>query len=470
MGGKWVPETEALLCVNRQKSVKKIVRQAGGLSVARNIEECYNDKKRYRFLLAEFSANMAPSPIRRGRAKGESGLKKKLLSVILCVLMLSTMLPVTALGDTDSTMVTLDVETFPDSAFRDYLRESFDEDIEDDKLCIEYVTVIDCHEQEITSLSGIEKFTELAYLDCSGNSLTELNVSSNAALTVLNCSYNQLAELNVSGNAALTVLDCADNGLTGLDVSSNTELSSLNCNDNNLTVLTVGSNAKLEYLECAGNQLTTVNTTGCPKLIQLACIEMDVTDTLTVNVADRSQLELSTLGTEAKVIIQVNGEQQSGPTIEGKLWNCGEEAKLCIFDEDGEVLCRTFGYDNAYRFDSVPVENGTYDVKLSTTISNGENSAVTGYRFFKVTVENGVVTEAPGIVSFSNVGNVNGDDNSCVDVRDVQALYTYLTTGVIEGAYSKNETKFAAAADINGDDEVDVYDLQYLYEIVSGLR
>lgn len=52
MGGKWVPETEALLCVNRQKAVKKIVRQAGGLSVARNIEECYNDKKRYRFSLS----------------------------------------------------------------------------------------------------------------------------------------------------------------------------------------------------------------------------------------------------------------------------------------------------------------------------------------------------------------------------------------------------------------------------------
>ena len=46
---------------------------------------------------------------------------------------------------------------------------------------------------------------------------------------------------------------------------------------------------------------------------------------------------------------------------------------------------------------------------------------------------------------------------------DVQALYAYLTD------LSQSPTAGANACDLNDDGSVDVYDLQFLYEVATGL-
>lgn len=63
-------------------------------------------------------------------------------------------------------------------------------------------------------------------------------------------------------------------------------------------------------------------------------------------------------------------------------------------------------------------------------------------------------------------GDLNGGG---VSVTDVQLLYTYLTTGST-GTSTLSENNFRVAADVNGDNSVDVYDLQWLYEYVSTKR
>lgn len=64
--------------------------------------------------------------------------------------------------------------------------------------------------------------------------------------------------------------------------------------------------------------------------------------------------------------------------------------------------------------------------------------------------------------------DLNGDDS--VDILDVQVLYAYLTTGVFSASdTSLDEDTFLKWADINGDEHIDVYDLQALYEIVCGI-
>lgn len=63
-------------------------------------------------------------------------------------------------------------------------------------------------------------------------------------------------------------------------------------------------------------------------------------------------------------------------------------------------------------------------------------------------------------------GDLNGGG---VSVTDVQLLYTYLTTGST-GASTLSENDFFATANVNGDNSVDVYDLQWLYEYVSTKR
>ena len=54
----------------------------------------------------------------------------------------------------------------------------------------------------ISDLTGIEAFTALTSLYCSGNELTSLDVSKNTALTGLWCYDNQLTSLDVSNNTA----------------------------------------------------------------------------------------------------------------------------------------------------------------------------------------------------------------------------------------------------------------------------
>lgn len=69
-------------------------------------------------------------------------------------------------------------------------------------------------------------------------------------------------------------------------------------------------------------------------------------------------------------------------------------------------------------------------------------------------------------------GNINGDSVSGqtdIDASDMQCLYTYLITGQNEEKLKGSEY-FDLVADVNGDASIDVYDLQRLYEHVSGIN
>ncbi len=89
-----------------------------------------------------------------------------------------------------------DIIAFADANFKAVLINSgFDLDNDNDISLDEaaLITQIDASGKSITTLSGIEYMTALQTLDCSNNSLTELDLSSNTAL----------ATLNVTGNTAL---------------------------------------------------------------------------------------------------------------------------------------------------------------------------------------------------------------------------------------------------------------------------
>jgi Leucine-rich repeat (LRR) protein len=107
----------------------------------------------------------------------------------------------------------------------------------------------------------------LSYLDCSGNDLTDLNLSKNHRLAYLNCSYGdaaldgpfkRLATLELPKTSALTYLDCCYDKLTNLDVSGDIKLSSLYCVGNELTGLDVTKNTALKSLCCAQNDIADV--------------------------------------------------------------------------------------------------------------------------------------------------------------------------------------------------------------------
>ena len=152
----------------------------------------------------------------------------------------------------------LDETNFPDENFRKYVSAVIDTYpdfiLSPDE--VNMVTEIDCSEYGIHDLSGIEFFTSLTYLKCSGNALTELDISNNIALKWLECDRNELTSLDVSNNTSLTDLACGSNKLTTLDVSACTNLDHiLSCSDNMLTSLVLG-NKVFFHFDCANNYLT----------------------------------------------------------------------------------------------------------------------------------------------------------------------------------------------------------------------
>ena len=187
-------------------------------------------------------------------------MKKKLLSILLCLVVVVGLLPTAAFA---AGSVDINEANFPDANFRSYVQTEFDKD-GDKKLSsaeIAAVKEIIASLRGIKNLKGIEFFTALETLNCVQCELTELDVSKNTELTRLECWDNKLTALDVSKNTKLTRLGCWKNELTALDVSKNTELTSLNCGFNKLTELDVSKNTKLEMLNCRGETLSYMKLT-----------------------------------------------------------------------------------------------------------------------------------------------------------------------------------------------------------------
>jgi len=154
----------------------------------------------------------------------------------------------------------------------------------------------------ISSLDGIDKFTNLLYLDCTANSISNLDLTSNTSLDVLRASNNNISFLNIASNIYLKELFCANNSLTSIDVSSNTELSKLFCNNNGLTNLNLSSNLDLTNLDCSSNTISTLNVD----------LNTELTNFNYANNANTGSINISTLTN----LITFNCEQNSMNTLD----------------------------------------------------------------------------------------------------------------------------------------------------------
>lgn len=160
------------------------------------------------------------------------------------------------------------------------------------------MTAIDASLLGLTSLVGIEYFSNLEIIDVSLNKLTSLDLSHSPKLTGIHVNGNNLRELDLCGLAALNTLDCSANKLNTLDVSESAELNSLICSNNNwgtlnlknnksltdlqcsstnLTALDLRNNTALEVLYCRKNSLISLNVTGLPALKELDCSNAGIT-------------------------------------------------------------------------------------------------------------------------------------------------------------------------------------------------
>lgn len=174
----------------------------------------------------------------------------------------------------------LNVENFPDDAFRNYLRETYDLDGDYALNADEIATVITLTiPQNTVSLEGLQHFAStLGIISYRGDRISELDLSGFEHLWMVSCADSQLAGINLSGCTALTMMSCQRNyQLTELNLSGCTALEMLQCNDNQLTELNLSGCATLGSLVCDKNQLTKLDISECTRLTMLSCTDNHLT-------------------------------------------------------------------------------------------------------------------------------------------------------------------------------------------------
>ena len=203
-------------------------------------------------------------------------MKKRILSIVLCLVMVFSLLPFTASA---ASAIPINEETFPDPVFREYVLKIVGSSVltEEKAQQIEVLDVSDDNIKEvlgdrapITSLMGIRYLRYVKDLNCSGQELKKtLNLEQNSRVEKLNCSGNQLTGLWFHKGSSLKYLTCSVNELTALDLSKCSELIELSCSSNKLTALDLSANTKLQKIVAQTNALTTLDTRNLPELTHL---------------------------------------------------------------------------------------------------------------------------------------------------------------------------------------------------------
>ena len=203
-------------------------------------------------------------------------MKKRILSIVLCLVMVFSLLPFTASA---ASAIPINEETFPDPVFREYVLKIVGSSVltEEKARQIEVLDVSDDNIKEvlgkrdpITSLMGIRYLNYVKDLNCSGQELKKtLNLEQNSRVEKLNCSGNQLTGLWFHKGSSLKYLTCSVNEFTALDLSKCSELIELSCGNNKLTSLDLSANTKLQKISAGSNKLTALDTRNLPELTYL---------------------------------------------------------------------------------------------------------------------------------------------------------------------------------------------------------
>ena len=148
---------------------------------------------------------------------------------------------------------------------------------------------LDIKNRGITNLTGIEDFSALKNLDCSGNLLINIDVRPLSNLQILWCFENQIINLNVDQNISLTALRCENNKLTSLNLSKNINLIDLACEQNKITTIDVSNSVSLNRFQCGNNLLNTLDVSANVNLSYLSCEQNQLTS---LNLLSNNQLSL----------------------------------------------------------------------------------------------------------------------------------------------------------------------------------
>lgn len=111
---------------------------------------------------------------------------------------------------------------------------------------------------DISSMQGIEHFSNLKYLDVFSNNISTLNLDNNINLKTLICDNNNLTGLDLSKNLVLEYLSCSWNNIIGIILPNSNVLQKIHCMNNQISNLNMSNNVGLKVLNLENNPITSL--------------------------------------------------------------------------------------------------------------------------------------------------------------------------------------------------------------------
>ena len=330
-------------------------------------------------------------------------MRKRLLSTLLLCCMVLTLLPTAAFAAGD---VNISETNFPDTNFRQYVKDEFDKD-GNEVLSADEIAAADTifvTGKPITSIEGIAYFTALTNLMCSNTKLTTLDTSYNTELVFLECNeVSTLTSLNVSQNTKLKVLRCNDNALADLNLTNNTALEKLECGGNEFTTLDLSKNTNLKYFGFFNGKLSSLDLTHNTNLEELYFCGNNFS---TIDVSQNTKLKyLHLFGNQ---LITLDTSKNSNLQ---RLWVYTNPLTSMYLGDSGSI--------REVKFDNLP-----YPITVSTATRTFDLSRLTGFK----------VDKASGWTNGTVSGNI-----LTVDANATTVTYTY-DCGERQATYGNPET------------------------------
>ena len=212
------------------------------------------------------------------------------------------------------------------------------------------VTSINVSGLNIGDLTGIEYFTNLDTLNCSGNYLGYLPPLP-PSLTYLNCSNNELTSLPGLTDSATSVID---------RIQKTASLVTLNCQNNLLTCLPLLPNS-LQTLDASGNQIT------CLVNVPTSLINTDGAYSLCDNTNNTNGCAVQSVTSIASAVSIKAVEVFPNPSIGVVTISCQFNATgVTISGMDGKTVYQTSASTTNYTIDLSGIAKGLYVAQVSS--------------------------------------------------------------------------------------------------------
>ncbi len=373
---------------------------------------------------------------------------------------------------------------FPDANFRAYVSEKIDDNSDLVLSESEILNVKEIHisNSAVSSLKGIEYFTNLEFISCIENELTSLDLSHNTKLVEVACSVNNISSLKLNAKSTLVSIFCTSNKLTSLDLSGYSKLreiysddnqllsinvkgcsvlSKLSCSSNNLSELDVSDNTELKYFYCGYNKLKELNVSNNKKLLRL---RLDFNKLESIDL--KNNTELIELYCSHNLLRSLDISKNINLEIFSCLWNYFTHLDLSKNTKLSDVSINYATYELApktksFCLDNIPGFDSSRVTSWSGCTYNEDTNTITNFKTNRVEYSYDCGNGKSYPFTFLIPTYLNGDVNSDgkVDLRDVVLLYQKVS--------NQNVYIDEFASNVNNDTAINIRDVVLLFQYVS---